>query len=53
MHMAIEVQKGSTDNQLQLSLYQFYCLLRVLAFVKSHHQKIKKIYKKINLSTTL
>jgi hypothetical protein len=32
-------------------IYQFHCLLQVLAFVKGHHQAVKKYMNKDNLYT--
>jgi hypothetical protein len=41
----IKQQKGSTNHQPQLKLYQFYCLLHVSALVKSHYQAVKNTLK--------
>jgi hypothetical protein len=36
------LQKGTANCQSQLHLYQLYCMQRVSALVKSHHQVIEK-----------
>ena len=44
---AITFQTHSTNRQPKLNTWQFYWLLHVLASVKSHHQAIKNISRKI------